>query len=174
MRKVATGRSALDRYLLGDSAALDSSAREGLATFVRARCIDCHNGPTLSDGLYYDMGVPALDGAKPDSGRAGGLALLKDSIFNAHGPYADVTDEKLPPLPALTADAEGAFRTPSLRDIAKTAPYGHNGYYPTLQALLAEHGSTKLTEEQTSNIIILLLQLTGTYPDRPWSNWPTN
>jgi cytochrome c peroxidase len=174
MRKVATGRSALDLYLLGDNTALDSSAREGLATFVSARCIDCHNGPTLSDGKYYDMHVPALEGSEPDHGRAAGLAILKNSIFNAHGPYFDAGDEPIPALPKARSEDEGAFRTPSLRDIAKTAPYGHNGYYPTLQDLLANHGPTKLTEAQTSSIIVFLLQMTGSYPERPWSNWPTN
>ncbi len=173
MRKVATGRSALDRYLLGDEAALDAPARAGLADFVRARCIDCHNGPTLTDGRYYDMKVPALDGAEQDRGRALGLQLLKDSIFHARGPYAD-GDADIAPLPEETHSAEGAFRTASLRDIAKTAPYGHNGYYPTLQALIADHGATKLTEDQISSIIVFLLQLNGTSPDRPWSNWPTN
>lgn len=174
MRKVATGRSALDRYLLGDSSGFDAPAREGLATFVKARCIDCHNGPTLTDGRYYDMGVPALEGAEPDSGRAEGLKILKSSIFNAHGPYFDAGDEEIPPLPKASAKDEGAFRTASLRDVAKTGPYGHNGYYATLPELLAEHGQTKLSEEQIASVTVFLLQLNGTYPDRPWSNWPTN
>jgi cytochrome c peroxidase len=103
-----------------------------------------------------------------------GVAVLKDSIFNARGPYFDAGDAEVPSLPEETPDAEGAFRTASLRNIAKTAPYGHNGYYPTLQALLADHGSTELTDEQMESIIVFLLQLTGTYPERPWSNWPTN
>jgi len=174
MRKVATGRSALDQYLMGDGSLFDQSARAGLATFVKARCIDCHNGPTLSDGLYHDMHVPSLPGAEPDHGRATGLALLAANQFNARGPYADPGDSPPPAIPAQTADADGAFRTPTLRDIAATAPYGHNGYYPTLEALLADHGPTKLSDTEIQSIIVFLLQLAGTYPDRPWSNWPTN
>ena len=174
MRKVATGRSPFDAYLLGDPSGFDATARAGLATFVKARCIDCHNGPTLSDGLYYDMKVPSLPGAEPDHGRASGLAILKDSVFTLSGPYADSTPGAEAPGADDPSTTEDAFRTPSLRNVARTAPYGHNGYYPTLQALLADHGPSKLTDEQVSSIIVFLLQLTGSYPDRPWSNWPTN
>ena len=174
MRKVATGRSALDQYLLGDSSSFEPAAQAGLSVFVKAKCIDCHGGPTLSDGLYHDMKVPSLPGAAEDLGRESGLAILAANPFNAQGPYYDDIGSP-PPAPSMPADgAEGAFRTPSLRDVALTAPYGHNGYYPTLEALLADHGSTKLTDDETSSIIVFLLQLTGKYPDRPWGNWPTN
>lgn len=172
MRKVATGRAPFDAFLTGESE-LDQSARAGFATFMEVGCAGCHSGPTLSDGRFYNMNVPTVPGAAPDLGRKLAIEVLDANIFNARGPYADTTDA--PPRPAVdSADTTAAFRTPTLRNVALTAPYGHNGYYSTLGALLAEHGPTRLSPEQVESITIFLLQLNGRYPDRPWSNWPTN
>jgi cytochrome c peroxidase len=175
MRNVATGRSPLDAYLLGNATALQSGQLRGLSDFVKAGCTTCHGGPTLSDGLYYDMKIPSLPGAAPDTGRAAAIAILDANPFNAQGPYYDRGGAPAPPPPAAATVADAnAFRTPSLRNVAITGPYGHNGYYATLRDLLATHGPTKLTPTQISDITAFLFQLGGAYPQRPWSNWPTN
>jgi len=174
VRKVATGRGALDRFLLNDVSALNETARRGLATFVKAGCTDCHGGPTLSDGLYHDMKVPPLPGAEPDEGRAEGLAFLEANPFNARGPYFDEIEGQAPPEPTHTDEPMNAFRTPSLRDVALTGPYGHNGYYQTLEDLLADHGPNKLSKDEIDDLVVFFLQLNGQLPDRPWGNWPTN
>lgn len=172
MRKVSTGMTGLDHYLAGDREALTVAEKKGVAAFVKAKCIDCHSGPSLSDGKFYDMKVPLLPGAGPDRGRAKGLEILAGNVFNAQGPYYDREGD--PPVlpPAATPADEGAFRTPTLRNIGRTAPYGHNGFYPTLDAILAAHGEVKLDAEQTNSIMVLLLSLDGAYPQRPWSDWP--
>ena len=186
MRKLATGRSRLDRYLLGQAGSLDSSALEGLSVFVKVGCATCHSGPTLSDDRYHDMGVPALPNAAADIGRAGALPILAANPFNRFGVYYDRSDtERSAPLAQAQqrkdhAGVEGAkggvgkFRTQTLRNISMTAPYGHNGYYATLSDLLAHHGPVRLTPQQADSIQIFLLSLRGIYPERPWNNWPSN
>jgi cytochrome c peroxidase len=65
-RSLVTGPSPYDRYLAGDQTALSEQAKRGLELFQgRARCIECHNGPTLSDGKYYRLGI-----SEDDVGRA--------------------------------------------------------------------------------------------------------
>ena len=186
MRKLATGRSRLDRYLLGDSHALDKSAVDGLATFVQVGCATCHNGPTLSDDRYYDMRVPSLPGASPDIGRAGALPVLAANPFNRFGIFYDhIPPESSPSAPSETqrptpsevevvADGGIKFRTQTLRNISMTAPYGHNGYFASLGDLLAHHGAVRLSPQQIESIQIFLLSLRGVYPERPWNNWPSN
>ena len=172
MRRVATGRAALDRYLLGEKAALSDAEKKGLTAFVRAKCISCHSGPTLSDGKFYDMKVPLAAGALPDTGRADGLKVLAANIFNADGPYYDRDGTTPPTIPQPTAADVGTFRTPTLREVARTAPYAHNGAYPTLEAFLAKHGDVTLDAEAMNSVVLFLLSLNGTYPQRPWSDWP--
>ena len=186
MRKLATGRSRLDRYLLGQAGSLDSSALEGLAVFVKTGCATCHSGPTLSDDRYHDMGVPALPNAAADIGRAGALPILAANPFNRFGVYYDRSAAE--PSAALAeaqqrkthagvesaASGVGKFRTQTLRNISMTAPYGHNGYYATLGDLLAHHGPVRLTPQQADSIQIFLMSLRGIYPERPWNNWPSN
>ncbi len=186
MRKLATGRSRLDRFLLGDSRALDKSALDGLATFVNVGCATCHSGPTLSDDRYYDMRVPSLPGAPPDVGRAGALPVLAANPFNQFGIFYDRLPSESSPAalgevqrPTLidvevAADGVGKFRTQTLRNISMTAPYGHNGYFASLGDLLAHHGAVRLSAQQSESIQIFLLSLRGIYPERPWNNWPSN
>ena len=168
MRKVAIGPGNLERYLAGDREALSVTARQGLATFITSGCVDCHSGPALSDGKFYRIGSSTGD----DPGRAAAIEVLRDNPFNLHGPYADT--EALPeqalPLDSSEADM-GAFRTPSLRAISLTAPYGHAGQYPTLADLLSDHG-TQLDANQLNALQVLLLTLEEAYPQRPWSDWP--
>jgi cytochrome c peroxidase len=100
-RTLISRNSPLDRYLAGDKSALTAAAQEGLRLFTGdAGCVRCHNGPLLSDGRYYRMGV-----GFGDKGR--GAVTGKD-------------------------EDQYKFRTPSLRDVARTAPYMHDGSRKTL------------------------------------------
>jgi cytochrome c peroxidase len=167
MRKAVAGPSALDAYLAGDAAALAPIAQRGLAVFVDAGCIDCHGGPTLSDGRYHDAMFPSLPGASPDPGRAAGAQLAVANIFNAAGPFADVAG----PAPQPDDDAVGAFRTPSLRNVASTPPYGHDGALATLDDVFAVHAAA-LTPDEREDLTAFLLALEGDRPPRPWGDWP--
>ena len=169
LRHLATGPSAFDRFLDGDATALTATAQRGMAVFVSRGCATCHGGPLLSDGAYHDVGVPAWDGVAADPGRAPAIALERDQLFAPDGPYADV------PTPITIADATpadaGALRTPSLRNVAQTGPYMHNGRFETLAETLAFHAPEVAADDATA-LEAFLGALDGLYPPKPWSAWP--
>ena len=102
-RTIVGGRSRFDAFLRGDATALSDAALIGLDLFRReARCMNCHHGPTFSDGRFHDLGLSYYGRHHEDLGR-----------------YA-VTEHP--------GDA-GRFRTPSLRDVTQTAPLMHNGMF---------------------------------------------
>lgn len=113
--------TAYDRYLAGDRAALDPAARRGMDLFFGpARCSGCHAGPLFTDQSFYALGLPQF---------GPGRAARFDPLARDRGRLG-VTGEP--------ADAY-RFRTPPLRGVALTAPYGHNGAWPTLQGILRQH-----------------------------------
>jgi len=188
-RKVAAGPAPLDRFLSGDPTALTESEQRGLVTFVRAGCADCHSGPLLSDEAFHDLGLPTLDGQAPDLGRETGLAGLLADPFNAQGPYWDGPRPE-PPAAATAADT-GAFRTPSLRNVALSAPYGHDGRFATLRDVVDFHlrgggrgeagvvgtidaglKERMLSDTEKDDLLAFLAALTGEPPAPPWNNWP--
>jgi cytochrome c peroxidase len=188
-RQAAAGRAPLDRFLAGDAAALGAAAQRGLVTFVKAGCVVCHAGPTLSDERFHDLGLPTPAGATPDRGRADGIATLLASPFNAAGPH---WDGPRPPLPAPAGAADlGAFRTSPLRNVALSAPYGHDGRFATLREVVDFHlrgggrgdaralGSVDpllaphpLSAADEDDLLAFLAALTGDPPLPPWNDWP--
>jgi cytochrome c peroxidase len=186
MRKVATGPSAVDRYLGGAMDALDDRQIQGMYVFASAGCLNCHNGPALSDNAFHNLGVPALAGKEPDAGRAAGVPLLEASEFNQHGAFFD--GEREPALGDVTP-VLGGFRTPSLRNLPRSAPYGHNGVFPTLRAVVDFHldavpgdgfvgkvdpllKKRDLSEDDRDALVKFLEALVGDYPALPWGQWP--
>ncbi len=111
--------------LLRGEAVLPDRAMAGLDLFYGpAGCADCHSGPLLTDQDYHAMGAPQIgpgkgarfEAASPGAGRDDGRAEVT-------GQAADLF----------------AFRTPSLRNVALTAPYGHAGSHATLAGFIADH-----------------------------------
>jgi len=170
MRKNTTGPGALDSFLKGDTSNLIPAARRGLNAFIENKCDSCHSGPALSDESFHDAGFPSLPGSMPDLGRAEGLAVLEANIFNLAGPYADPGPEipAAPPQPGQV----GAFRTPPLRNITRTGPYGHDGALASLRDVLNLHGPS-LSTSDAGDVLAFFETLNGAYPARPWSNWPS-
>jgi cytochrome c peroxidase len=140
--------TAFDRFrsalLRGDAAAAaryPAAARRGLQLFIgKARCVLCHGGPMFSHGEFGDIGVPFF--VRPgvvDPGRHGGIAALRASRFNLMGPWAVPADPK-EATKTRHVQAEhrnfGEFKVPSLRHMAATAPYMHDGSLPTLEAVV--------------------------------------
>jgi cytochrome c peroxidase len=117
------------------------SALRGLVLFEgRANCRLCHAGPLFSDGEFHNIGVPTLDKSPPrDPGRREGIQKLARDPFNAAGPFSD--DPRGPRAQEMTqlssnAETWGQFRTPSLRNVARTAPYMQQGQFATLDDVL--------------------------------------
>jgi len=149
-RTVVSGNAPFDRHQAGDATAMSESAVRGMAIFNDAQkgnCVTCHAGFNFTDESYHNLGV-GMDRPKPDLGRH------------------EVTK----------ADVDlGAFKTPTLRQIAQTAPYMHDGSETTLrqvidfydrggspnQWLSKEIRPLGLTEVDKADLVAFLEALTG-------------
>ena len=127
--------SAFDRMLAGDDAAMTAAAVRGAKLFIgKAACDECHRGPTFSDFKFHNIGCPQQGDhvLETDVGRSAGIALVKADVYNRAGVYSDHIDAShLTTLAAAPADV-GAFKTATLRNLPKTAPYMHDGVYANL------------------------------------------
>jgi cytochrome c peroxidase len=173
LRLNTSGPAPIDAYLSGNSAAIIDLAKKGLSLFVTSGCIDCHSGPMLTDQGFHDVSFPSLPNANHDPGRADALAILDVNVFNLQGPYADppTTGGTFVPPPE-PSNPDGAFRTPPLRNVTETGPYGHDGALVSLDDVLAVHASPLSLADQGA-IIAFLQTLLGQTPPLPWSTWPT-
>ncbi|MCA9669833.1 MAG: hypothetical protein KC503_29765 [Myxococcales bacterium] len=125
-------------------AALSASAQRGLRLFMgRANCWLCHTGPNFTDREFHNIATPERPGVDPlDQGRFVGVDLVKGSPFNAASSFSDAPDgDAAKRLAFIIATEEhvGAFKTPSLRNIEKTAPYMHGGHYATLEDVIGHY-----------------------------------
>lgn len=104
-RTIISGNTAWDRWKAGDQSALSESAVRGWNIFQAIKCNNCHDGALFTDLQYHNVGI-GMDQKEPDVGR-----------FKVTNKPEDT----------------GAFETPTLRDIARTAPYFHDGSAKTLE-----------------------------------------
>jgi cytochrome c peroxidase len=115
----------------------------GLRIFIgKGECVTCHNGPLFSDQQFHNTGVPPRDPARPDRGRAVGAVLVQRDEFNCAGPFSDAKQEDCQELRFIVDDdpsLEGAFRTPTLRNVALRPPYMHAGQFATLAEVIAHY-----------------------------------
>ncbi|HEX7901960.1 MAG TPA: cytochrome c peroxidase [Planctomycetota bacterium] len=119
----------------GKLAALSPEARRGLKLFMgRGNCRLCHVGPAFTDGEFHDLGLIPAKGL-PGPGRHAGIRGLRGDPFNGSGPHSDARAEGARKLEFLSDLPEtwGQFKTPSLRNVARTAPYMHQGQFATLR-----------------------------------------
>lgn len=113
-RTILSGNAPYDQFKAGDVDALSVEAQLGRKLFFgKANCSACHSGSNFSDAGFHNIGV-GMDGENPDVGR---LAVSK-----------------------LAGD-RGAFKTPTLREINRTAPYMHDGRFQTLEAVIDHYSS---------------------------------
>ncbi len=131
-RTLTAAAAPFDRYVAGAVDAISPQARDGLALFLRVGCVGCHDGPLLSDQDFHNLRVPDDPMAGGDPGRLAGIAVALASPLNAAGAFSD--DRAAWPLTGYAPhpSQRGQFRTPSLRGVALTAPYGHAGALATL------------------------------------------
>jgi cytochrome c peroxidase len=149
-RQLGYGESRFDAYaratFTGDGRGQEVlSAQEvrGLRLFLgKGQCVTCHQGPLLSDQAFHNTGVPPRDRQAPDRGRAEGIEKLVRDEFNCLGRYSDARPEECDELRYLKIGDPahlGAFRTPSLRNVAERAPYMHAGQFATLEAVVQHY-----------------------------------
>ncbi len=152
-------RTAFDRFrdalVRGDARGASRyplAAQRGLRLFIgEARCSVCHAGPAFSNDEFADVGIPFFVAGGVDAGRYGGLSKLLTSRLNRLGTFNDAGDEA-DPRALLTRHLKieprhfGEFRVPGLRQLARTAPYMHNGSLATLEAVVRHYD--RLDEER--------------------------
>ena len=161
---LTTGRTAFDDYrdalLRGDGVAADRyppAAQRGLRLFVgTGGCATCHGGPNFSDGRFHPARAGPADAA--DSGRARGISLWKASVYNRLGRFNDDPLRKVT-VPEAIGPQPATFRTPSLRNVAVTPPYMHDGSVDALREAAA-HAAAHLTVAQMDDIVVFLHSLT--------------
>ena len=135
-RTLRTKPTRFDAYLEGDTQALSAQERDGMARFVINGCAQCHSGPDLTDDAYHVVRFPSAAGAM-DVGRIAGVEAAARAEFTTHGTWSDaVAPTKATPATVRETHLRGAFKTPSLRAVADTAPYGHAGNLATLEDVL--------------------------------------
>jgi cytochrome c peroxidase len=105
-----------DRYAAGDTSALGDAAVRGRALFLgRAMCSTCHSGPNFTDGLFHNTGVMSGDPGRAALDRVGEFQMRPYPFFQMRS----------------------AFKTPSLRNVALTAPYQHDGSEASLEEVVS-------------------------------------
>jgi cytochrome c peroxidase len=158
-RTVLSGGAPYDRYKAGDKSALSASAERGMKIFFnKAFCSACHAGPNFTDGAFHNIGV-GMDQKDPDIGRQAVSKELGD---------------------------RGSFKTPTLREIARTAPYMHDGSLKTLEDVIEYYRKggnanpqldeeifpLKVTDEEKKDLITFLKEGLSS-PDYPMVQPPT-
>jgi cytochrome c peroxidase len=146
-RSLRTPNSRFDRYLRGESAALSVTEQRGYRRFKSYGCGSCHQGVNVGGNMFQRFGVfPDPDGvqAETDPGRYQVTNVARD---------------------------RGVFRVPSLRNVAVTAPYFHDGRAATLERAVEIMATVqlgrRLEPEDVASIVQFLGTLTGEYRGRP-------
>jgi cytochrome c peroxidase len=185
-RLLLPGPSRFDAYveaaLAGDREAMAATYNPdeaaGLRLFIgRGNCLDCHNGPLLTNNDFHNTGVPAAPGLPEDSGRLLGAEQVLADEFNCLSAYSDAGSGECGELRFLVADDHDLarkFRPPSLRNVAERAPYMHAGQFASLEEVLEHYSRApqapaghseleplRLSEVEAAQIIAFLKSLSG-------------
>jgi cytochrome c peroxidase len=177
VRKLAAGRSGFDDFIDGNSKSISADAQRGMVAFTHYGCDACHNGPTFTDEGFHDLGYLGKPGHPQDLARAGGIAFAGKWQFTSTSRFADPTGgHLLATVASATGDPKG-FRTPTLRNVEFTGPYGHDGAFETLDLVIDAHVQVLpnriAPDAQDKRVIVEFLRsLSGRPPRPPWNYWP--
>lgn len=141
-KTITTGFSRFDQFLAGDKKALSDAELRGLHLFrTKARCMNCHYGPFFSDNLFHNNGFQSADSNEYDKGRFAVTHIPEDI---------------------------GRFKTPSLRDVARTGPWMHKGFMHSLAEIVNRYNTAEtkdmdplikplgLTEDEKKDLLAFL------------------
>jgi cytochrome c peroxidase len=149
-RTLVTPNSRFDRFLIGDAAALDASEKHGYELFRQMGCATCHVGELLGGKSFEVMGRRA-------------------DYFKARGNQLTEADNGRYNVTKQESDRH-AFKVPTLRNVARTPPYFHDGSKNTLkdtvEAMATYQLGTKLPEKDIDDLVKFLETLTGEYKGR--------
>ena len=154
VRSILSGNAPFDRFRSGDRRALSSEQQAGLQVFRgKGNCTACHVGPNFTDERFHNTGVAWRDGSLVDEGRFAVTGTMED---------------------------RGAFKTPTLREIVRTAPYMHDGSLVSLDEVVDHYDRggnanpgldpelrpLKLTASEKRSLVVFLHTLSGTVSGR--------
>ncbi|MDF1583944.1 MAG: cytochrome-c peroxidase [Methyloprofundus sp.] len=155
-RTLITPNSAYDKYAKGDKNALTAQQKRGLEKVAELGCTSCHSGPAFNGGGSFQK-FPVINNAY----------LEKQ--------YQFANDKGLFEVTAKSGD-EHFFKVPTLRNIALTAPYFHNGSVKTLEKAVKVMAKVQLgkqlSNEETADIVAFLSALTGEFPKQTMPTLP--
>jgi cytochrome c peroxidase len=147
-RSLVTPNSRFDRRLRGERGAISPEEEQGYQLFKSYGCVACHQGANFGGNLSQPFGI-------------------FDDPFNPRGAAGAGPDR----IAATGAEGGQLYRVPSLRNVAVTAPYFHNGYTSSLAEAVEIMGRSQLGRELSRDDVQLIVQflntLTGEYEGRP-------
>jgi cytochrome c peroxidase len=161
-RTLITPDTPFDRYLKGDKSALTEQQVRGMRTFAELGCTACHSGPNFSGpamkaGQGFFVKFPSFAGSKYERQ----YDLLADT--GRHAATGQEADKHL-------------WRVPTLRNVALTAPYMHNGQVATLDEAVRVMAATQLNKEigadQVRDVVAFLTSLNGNFPPQTMPRLP--
>ncbi len=162
-RTLITPNSAYDKFVKGNKKALTSQQQKGMKLFAEIGCTACHSGPAFNGQQGVKIGTPVL---------------MKFPTFKNNSyvkQYDLMSDKGRENVTKNKADAH-MFRTPTLRNIAVTAPYFHNGKVSDLNTAVKVMAKTQLnrdlTKNETRQIVAFLNALTGEFPEQSMPRLP--
>jgi cytochrome c peroxidase len=175
-------RDALSRNDFSSMKKYPEAAQRGLRIFVgRGNCSVCHFGPAFTNGEFHDTGVPFFIKGGVDSGRHGGLRKLEANPLNllsAHNDDRSGTSAVKTRQVAIEHRNFGEFKVPSLRNVAQTAPYMHDGSLATLADVVRHYSEVnpdrlhsdgeslikplRLSAGEAADLVVFLESLTQT------------
>jgi cytochrome c peroxidase len=134
-RTLVSRGAPLDAYLGGKADALTEDARKGLEIFQgKGRCIECHYGVALDDDKFHALNVPENSKLRDDPGVVTTMRFVA-KVYH-YDEYRSLNED--PGRYLITKDKADwkAFKTPTLREVSRTAPYMHNGVFGTLEEVV--------------------------------------
>ncbi len=178
-------------------AILSEDEVRGMRLFMgKANCASCHNGPLFTNYEFHNIGAPEPDQSQVDLGRHGAIEQLLSDEFTCLSEWSDAGPSDCDELRFLKRkgpELVGAFKTPSLRNVAETAPYMQSGQLATLRDVVEHYNKPKvpffdpaqhpnrphfdilplsLSEAEKAQLIAFLHTLTSPPPEAdPW--WPS-
>lgn len=181
VRTIMPGPARFDRYiealLKGDRSRMEQVFTEreaaGLRLFIgKAKCTNCHTGPLFTNGDFHNIHVGEKEGRPADRGRADGIIQVLSDEFNCLGQYSDAEPRDCAELRFIDTKTEkyaGAFKTPTLRNVAERPPYMHAGQLKTIREVLEfyrsadnpELGHGELTDKELEDLEAFLGTLSG-------------
>jgi cytochrome c peroxidase len=181
VRTIMPGPARFDRYveaiLKNDRSRMEQIFTDkeagGLRLFIgKAKCTNCHTGPLFTNGDFHNIHVGEKEGRPADRGRADGIIQALSDEFNCLGEFSDAEPRDCAELRFIDTETEkyaGAFKTPTLRNVAERPPYMHAGQLKSIREVLEfyrsadnpELGHGDLTDHELEQLEAFLGTLSG-------------